>query len=455
MSSAVYYRFRSSKTPQRLAFDGTGISIFEIKRGILVAQGLDATADSFQLVLSNPDTSETYEDDSEVLPRSSLVEARRLPVFRPGGHDAASQYVSGSLAMSVKNASRREDFRQPAAQGLDSEQLATAMGSGSGSGSEQDMMNAMFAQQGAQWSLTQQEMATKTKVYTPRPGNPTEVDKTLPPGYICHRCGQKGHWITNCPSLYDRNWETKKVLRTTGIPKSMLRTVQKPEADVDGAEDGKTYLMNAEGEYVVAVADDKSWQAFQDRQLQNQARNKRAVPPEIQDPISHLLLRDPHTTPCCHTTYSYESIESALIQTDFTCPKCGTADIFFDQLKPDKDAAKRVAQFEGADADDENAVDDNAVDDNAVDDNEEDDSDYSPLNEAPTAKKRRRSSASDSSDPKSPEPKPEEPKVNVHPFMLPFMFNPFMLPAVNSQPEDKEDSDYDPADDQPVMGRIR
>ena len=35
-TSAVYYKFRSQREPQRLTFDGTGISVWELKREILL-----------------------------------------------------------------------------------------------------------------------------------------------------------------------------------------------------------------------------------------------------------------------------------------------------------------------------------------------------------------------------------------------------------------------------------
>lgn len=58
MSSAVYYKFKSQKEPSKVLFDGTGISIFDLKKEILIANKLADTADSFDLVITNPDTKE-------------------------------------------------------------------------------------------------------------------------------------------------------------------------------------------------------------------------------------------------------------------------------------------------------------------------------------------------------------------------------------------------------------
>lgn len=441
-----------------------------MKRGILLVQKLDTTADTFQLVLSNPDTQEEYTDDSEVLPRSTLVEARRLPLIRAGTHGAASQYVSGSLAINAKNASRRENFRNVGTSSRPDG--ADVFSSAAGGGSEQDMMNMMFAEQQDQWSQTQQEMATKSKVYTPRPQISTEPDKTLPPGYICHRCGQKGHWITQCPSIYDHTWETKKVLRTTGIPKSMLRTISS-SAMAQGGDDpeGKAYLMNADGEYVVAVADDKSWEAFQARQLQQQAKAKRQIPENLRDPITHGLMRNPRKMPCCGKTYSEESIESALIQTDFKCPNCHKEEVYIDQLQADKDLQAKLDAYH---SEGKTTTTEQPPADPKGEEESESDVEYSPSG----PRKRRHSASSTASDvsdtsvsslkrsKEETQPK-QEPAASsqsaqtmnhINPMMMPFMFNPFLMAMMNpqtSQVAEEEDSDFEIADERPVVGRIR
>ena len=57
MSSSVYFRFKSQKEPSRVAFDGTGISVFELKREIITLNKLGDGTD-FELVVSSEDTNE-------------------------------------------------------------------------------------------------------------------------------------------------------------------------------------------------------------------------------------------------------------------------------------------------------------------------------------------------------------------------------------------------------------
>ena len=54
MSSSVFYKFKSQKEPTRVEFDGTGISVFELKREIIVKSGLGDGSD-FDLAIFDED----------------------------------------------------------------------------------------------------------------------------------------------------------------------------------------------------------------------------------------------------------------------------------------------------------------------------------------------------------------------------------------------------------------
>lgn len=57
MSSSVFFRFKSQKEPSRVVFDGTGISVYELKREIISLNRLGDGTD-FELVISEEDTNE-------------------------------------------------------------------------------------------------------------------------------------------------------------------------------------------------------------------------------------------------------------------------------------------------------------------------------------------------------------------------------------------------------------
>ena len=54
MTSSVFFKFKSQKEPSRIEFDGTGISVFEVKREIIVQSGL-GDGKNFDLKIYNED----------------------------------------------------------------------------------------------------------------------------------------------------------------------------------------------------------------------------------------------------------------------------------------------------------------------------------------------------------------------------------------------------------------
>lgn len=81
-----------------------------------------------------------------------------------------------------------------------------------------------------------------------------ESTKPPPVGYICYRCGQKGHWIQDCPTNADKAWDDRpRIKRTTGIPKSFLTTVEGPAGGDTNAPAGM--MVTAEGGFVIAKPD--------------------------------------------------------------------------------------------------------------------------------------------------------------------------------------------------------
>ena len=57
MSSSVFFRFKSQKEPARVTFDGTGISVFELKHEIIALNRLGDGMD-FELIICNEDSNE-------------------------------------------------------------------------------------------------------------------------------------------------------------------------------------------------------------------------------------------------------------------------------------------------------------------------------------------------------------------------------------------------------------
>lgn len=183
-------------------------------------------------------------------------------------------------------------------------------------------------------------------------------DHEPPVGYVCYRCGEKGHWIQVCPTNEDPTFDNKpKIKRTTGIPRSFLKAVEKPvAASNDGTEDDTKQpsgvMINADGEHVIAVPDAKSWEKFQAKTKQSAAALEAAAlgNKELQDrglecSLDQRIFLDPMKTPCCEKTYCNDCITNALIESDFTCPGCQTDGLLIDDLMPDVEMQSNITSY--------------------------------------------------------------------------------------------------------------
>jgi protein MPE1 len=45
MASSVYYKFKSERAESRITFDGTGISVFDLKKEVILARNLQKVGD--------------------------------------------------------------------------------------------------------------------------------------------------------------------------------------------------------------------------------------------------------------------------------------------------------------------------------------------------------------------------------------------------------------------------
>ncbi|KAF2807969.1 DWNN-domain-containing protein [Mytilinidion resinicola] len=356
MTSSVFFKFKSSKEPQRIPFDGTGISVFELKREIIIACGLGDGRD-FDLSIYNEDTPpEEYDDDTTIIARSSLVIARRLPASKPGCGKAA-RYISGTAPVTARNTHRKENH-------LDSKAAFTATTKPADPNkpmTEEDRIKAMFSASGDQWDQQQKQMASAKPVYhknfNKKPASVPEHDP--PPGYICYRCHEKGHWIQACPTNDDPNFKSQpRIKRTTGIPRSFLKTVEKPFAlTEDGLTDNSKQpsgvMVNAEGEYVIAEPDKASWEQFQAKTKASAAQAEAAETgsKELRDrglecPLDNRMFVEPMKTPCCGKTYCNECIENALVENDLVCPNCNKDGVLIDDLVADDDMTAKIKAYE-------------------------------------------------------------------------------------------------------------
>lgn len=332
MSSSVFYKFKNSREPERIVFDGTGISVFELKREIITASGLgDGTDFDLHLYPEDQPTTE-YDDDTTIISRSSTVIAVRRPAAR--GHGRAARYVSGKAPV---RAIKKTDAKPTA---------TTAAGAGL---SEKDAEAAFLAESAQVWDAQKETLSNAQRIFhKKKPANVPDHDP--PPGYVCYRCQKKGHWIQACPTNDDPDFKpVPRAKRTTGIPRAFLKTVEKPVDE----EDARGVMLNADGEYVQVLTDTKTWEKFQEKANASkaQAATADAAHKEVQErglecPIDKRMFVEPVKTPCCGKTYCHDCIENALADGDLVCPNCSTEGVLIDDLAADEDMVQKIKVYE-------------------------------------------------------------------------------------------------------------
>jgi protein MPE1 len=182
-------------------------------------------------------------------------------------------------------------------------------------------------------------------------------DHDPPNGYICYRCGEKGHWIQMCPTNDDPEYDNRRrVKRTTGIPRSFLTTVDKSVALAQSGGDDESkrpagIMVNADGDFVIAKPDKASWEKYQAKAKTSAASNEEsAKEKELRErglicPSDKRMFIEPMKTPCCGKTYCNDCITNALIESDFVCPACKADGVLIDDLKPDDEMTDKIKEY--------------------------------------------------------------------------------------------------------------
>lgn len=177
---------------------------------------------------------------------------------------------------------------------------------------------------------------------------------------LCADEGSAGHWIQACPTNNDPKFDGRyRVKRSTGIPRSLQKQVEKPETTaLDGSDDDPKLsgvMVNADGDFVIAQPDKASWELYQEKIKASAASAAENSASEgdrelhmrgLKCPIDKRLFLEPTKTPCCGRTYCNDCITNALIESDFICPNCSTEGVLLDNLSPDADAVAKIKGFE-------------------------------------------------------------------------------------------------------------
>ncbi|XP_062205016.1 E3 ubiquitin ligase PARAQUAT TOLERANCE 3-like isoform X2 [Phragmites australis] len=354
---AVYYKFKSARDYDSIPMEGQFISVANLKERIFESKHLGRGTD-FDLMISNAQTDEEYADDATMIPKNTSVLIRRIPgrprkpiVTEPEETKAAEDRVEevmpaasaflGDSSMKYPEESEWDDEfgnelyvsdsvpSQPGYQAVDAfenkvdedskikalidtsaldySQIPDCYGAGRGYG--RGMGGRMLAGRGFGRGLER---------------------RTLPPGYVCHRCKVPGHFIQHCPTNGDARFDVKRMKPPTGIPKSML--MQTP--------DGSYALPSGAGAVL------KPNEAAFEKEIEGlpTTRSVGDLPPELRCPLCKEVMKDAVlTSKCCFRSFCDKCIRDYIINKSMCV--CGATSILADDLLPNKTLRETISRI--------------------------------------------------------------------------------------------------------------
>jgi len=168
----------------------------------------------------------------------------------------------------------------------------------------------------------------------------------------------RSHFISDCPTRGDKEFDRPKLKRTTGIPKCFLKAVDTKQASEGGV------MVTQNGELVVVQPNEQEWKKMTSKVgtiYSDDIYNSVPVPDDLRCPLCEKLYKDAVSIPCCGESYCDECIRNHLLKetnSKMECPNCHQEQSP-DNLVPNKSLRQAVEQhlleFTNKKSDDKNS----------------------------------------------------------------------------------------------------
>ncbi|XP_063682920.1 uncharacterized protein LOC134817619 [Bolinopsis microptera] len=284
--SCIHYKFRNNSKHDTIQFDGSYITVGEIKQAILGQKKMGKAPD-FTLQIINAQTQEAYNDDNQLIPRNADVTVKRIPT---GNKVSKAQLAAQSQSLDMYKMSNTP---LPLTVTMENDLSKTE-------GTEEDKLKAMMKQQAMAY-VNPNNNNNNNKRY-----NKANADEEIPLNYICHRCNTPGHLIKNCPTNGNAMFEHLN----RGPKRKMTLSLRKTEKSGPELTPDEKRLM------------EENQKTTQDKvkTLAQQAYTN--IPQEMKCPICKQLMVDACLNACCGQSFCDECIRDKLLD-DSVCPACG------------------------------------------------------------------------------------------------------------------------------------
>ncbi|KAG6551945.1 hypothetical protein Mapa_006562 [Marchantia paleacea] len=345
---ALHFKFRSAVEYDSVNIEGHFISVANLKDKIIVAKNLGKGTD-FDLLITNAQTGEEYSDDAFLVPKNTSVIIKRVPATRTkpvlrvddqpksqSADQSGSELMKGPDSSSQPSvfqdvtADSMDDFGvdlyaipQPVPSKIDKD--------------ENSRITALVNKSAAEWQRQTQEAYAGGRgfgrlAYGRGISRGRGYGRAVPPqGYVCHRCGQPGHFIQHCPTNGDPTYDIRRVKLPVGIPKTRLK------ADQEGS-----YIL-PDGSVAVMQPDESVFAKEADALLSIRPTSAEP-PPELRCPLCQAIFKDAVMIPCCHYSFCDKCIRHELIEKG-KCPQCGSTRFKNDDLLPNIALRQAIDRF--------------------------------------------------------------------------------------------------------------
>ncbi|BFI08027.1 E3 ubiquitin-protein ligase RBBP6 [Marchantia polymorpha subsp. ruderalis] len=345
---ALHFKFRSAVEYDSVNIEGHFISVASLKDKIIEAKNLGKGTD-FDLLITNAQTGEEYSDDAFLVPKNTSVIIKRVPATRAkpvlrvdDQPRSQSADQSGSEVMKGVDASSHPSVFQDLTGdsmddfGVDLYAIPEPIPSKIDK-DENSRITALVNKSAAEWQRQTQEAYAGGRgfgrlAYGRGISRGRGYGRAVPPqGYVCHRCGQPGHFIQHCPTNGDPTYDIRRVKLPVGIPKTRLK------ADQEGS-----YIL-PDGSVAVMQPDESVFAKEADALLSIRPTFAEP-PPELRCPLCQAIFKDAVMIPCCHYSFCDKCIRQELIEKG-KCPQCGSTRFKNDDLLPNIALRQAIDRF--------------------------------------------------------------------------------------------------------------